>query len=282
MFRKNLSIFAVIVSVLCGGSMVRADLIVDGDLNDWGVSVADNDGSIYDFASDIGLVGFHEEDQGDTKGAGYTLGPNQGGQNYDAELLSVAFDNNNLFVAIVTGQRPDNGFDKYAPGDLRIETTLGTFGVEVGGGKGGEDGSRLVTGDPGSTYVLKSDGSTKTHLANDPAQVAGSMWRDVNWILDPINPKGPTQFQMDAEQGTLVGLADFVFTRNEVTSQHAIMEMALDISLFDGAMIESIHWRPSCGNDELDVEVNLVPEPATVAMLGLGLFACRWPRRRRR
>jgi hypothetical protein len=49
--------------------------------------------------------------------------------------------------------------------------------------------------------------------------------------------------------------------------------LRIPAELLEGVTVQSIHWRPSCGNDELDVNVqheHLVPEPATVLMLAGG------------
>ncbi|MCK4660898.1 MAG: PEP-CTERM sorting domain-containing protein [Phycisphaerae bacterium] len=267
--------------VMAGGwvPVLGAPLMVDGDLSDWGVAVADNNGTRFSFTPGIGLLDYYAEDQNDLAGDGGLLGPNYGGQNYDAELMTVAYQQGSLFLAIVTGQRPDNGFVRYAPGDIRIETDQGTYAIEVGGGMGGEPGLMISSGDTGSTYTLKKHGWTEHYEDANPLQTAGSIWADVDWLLDPISPKQPTQFEID-DSSTLVGIADYVFTADSVTTQHAIIELSFDVSLFDGATIESVHWRPSCGNDELDVTVNLVPEPTSLLLLTTGVLATAGGRRR--
>jgi hypothetical protein len=75
--------------------------------------------------------------------------------------------------------------------------------------------------------------------------------------------------------GTLVGDADYVFTRNAVTTKHSFIELTLNAGLFGGGtLIESIYWRPGCGNDELNVAVNMrvVPEAPTMAAWSLLLL----------
>ncbi len=80
--------------------------------------------------------------------------------------------------------------------------------------------------------------------------------------------------------GTYVGLSDYVYTRNSVTTQHSIIELAFDAASFIGAgeTINSIYWRPSCGNDELGITLNATihtPEPASLAIWSLlGGVAC--------
>jgi hypothetical protein len=78
-------------------------------------------------------------------------------------------------------------------------------------------------------------------------------------------------FPTDAAQ------TDYIFTRNTVTNKHAIIELALDLSIFGGADLEEFYWLPSCGNDELHVstDISTVPAPATLALMGLGLLGIR-------
>jgi hypothetical protein len=204
------------------------------------------------------------EDNDDLAGNGGFLGPWSGGQNFDAEVLAAAVQGSDLHILIVSGQRPDNGLKFYAPGDLRIMTTGGDFAVEIGGGVGGGSGTLLSGGAAGSTYTLDGDGNTVSHSAAAGAQTAGSVWMNPTWLPNTFLP--PTQTQMQLTGGTHVGDALYRFTRNTVTTQHSIIEMAIPLSVFGGATIDSILWYPSCGNDELILDVNLVPEPGTWAL----------------
>jgi hypothetical protein len=137
-----------------------------------------------------------------------------------------------------------------------------------------------VTGMPGETVAIGP--------AN-PNQVAGSVWFDPTWILDPItggNPPGqnddmePVQMQF-AASGMAAGLADYSYSwtahpTNPNKNQHAIIELAINLSVFgSGTTISSIQWAPSCGNDVINVLVPFnqteVPEPAS---LSLALMGC--------
>lgn len=257
-------------------------LTVDGSLSDWGVNIADNNGSTF---TPIAGVFSHEEDTNDNSNS-YYLGPNWGGQNYDAEWLGVHVDGNTLYIGLSTGQRPDNGLAYYSPGDIRLETSAGRFGIEVGGGIGDAGAAAtfsITEGDDGTTYGLNGSGYT-TSVATSAAD-AGAIYKGGDWINDPIGPAGPVQLD-DSALGTFVGMSDYIYSDGG-TLQHGIIELSFDMSLLgNGVDINGIHWRPSCGNDELNLSVvgvrtQEVPEPGTVALFGTALAAFVWVRRRK-
>ncbi|MCB1876867.1 MAG: PEP-CTERM sorting domain-containing protein [Chromatiales bacterium] len=267
---------------------LAAPLIVDGNLGDWGILTADNNGSSYNLNSggDWTLLGSMEEDSND-RSNNYTVGPNEGGQNYDAEFLGVALQGSTLYIGISTGQRPDNGKAFFGPGDIRIELGNGTvFGIEVGGGIGSSSGfsDAIEEGAYGSLYELNPHGVTTGHTTLT-SQLAGSLWLNPDWRLDPIDDAaGVEPVQILPGTGTNLGLVDYIFTRDAFTNQHAIIELALDISRLGLVGNEqlaglSVDWRPSCGNDELHVVAaarsrpfnNELPEPAGIGLLALGL-----------
>ncbi|THB70076.1 MAG: PEP-CTERM sorting domain-containing protein [Gammaproteobacteria bacterium] len=254
--------------------------VIDGDLSDWGVTVADNNNSQWNVRNDV--LGYMVEDQNDRARSGGYLGPNYGGQNYDGEFMGVALSGNDLVIAISTGQRADNGFTKYSPGDLLIYTDLGIYALEMGGGKGATAVPVLTEGAVGSTYTLNRNGNTIGYADTAAAQVVGSIWSDVDFVLDPISPKREVQFEINGNS-QMHGLADFVYTSTSETSQHAIYEMAFDLSAITATSVEKIFWAPSCGNDELYVQLDLpinIPEPAGIALFGLGILGLAGVRKR--
>lgn len=252
-------------------------LVVDGSLSDWGVQVGDYNTSQWSgVRSD--LLGYMEEDQNDNAGNSGYVGPEYGGQNYDGEFMGVARSGQTLYIGISTGQRSDNGFSYFAPGDLLIETDQGTLGLEMGGGSGGTGGAIITEGQAGSTYTLNAHGYTVGHLQSSTAQVTGSLWSDVDLIFDPISPHTAVQFEIN-QASQLVTTADFVYSGNTFTNQHAVYEIAFDLSTLSNITIERIFWAPSCGNDELYVDLDLtIPEPLTGLLLipGIALFFRRY------
>jgi len=291
--RQFVLLTATVAAMACSSVSVASPIQVDGDLSDWDVVVSDgNESNFYHLNPSIGLLGYHRDDQSDSAGDGGYLGPHYGGQNYDAEFMGVALQDSMLYVAIVTGQRPDNGLERYSPGDILIVTSNGLFGIEVGGGKGGNNGSAITEGADGSTYTLDGNGYTKEYKKADDVQVAGSVWTNVDWISDPFGSLY-VQFEITGSSEH-VGDADYVYTRDSVTRQHAIIELALDTTMFGDNTIYGMFWAPSCDNDELwvgidplstgeqQVRIEQVPEPTEIALFGLGLSALGVLRRRRR
>lgn len=189
-------------------------------------------------------------------------------------------------------KRPDNGFERYAPGDILIVTRNGLYGIEVGGGKGGQNGDVITEGAEGSTYILDDNGYTKKYKKAADAQVAGSVWTNVDWILDPFGSLY-VQFKINGNSQH-TGDADYIYTRDSLTRQHSIIELALDTSVFGDNTIYGVFWAPSCDNDQLWVGIDplsthqqqapikQVPEPGEIALFGVGLSALGMLRRRRR
>lgn len=248
-----------------------ATLTVDGNLTDWGFHVADNNGSTFIPDPTLSLLGIAVEDQDDLAGDDGFLGPYWGGQNYDAEALAAATQGGNLFLAIVSGQRPDNGLTRFAPADIQITTDAAVYRIEVGGGVGGGAGGAIVENAAGSTYGIDGDGWSTGTVSTPSAQKAGTIW-DNSWVI--------FYNQLQIPGATKIGTADYVFTRNSVTTQHSMIELSLPLSLFGSETIIGIDWAAACDNDKLELNLN-VPEPSTFVLGGMALMGLLVVRRRR-
>lgn len=283
---------------------LRAGVTVDGNLTEWGVTNAGVSswsigGSVSGSALGTGFAfNYLREDISDLVDDAAPLGPNLGGQRYDAEFMGVGVDGNNLVIAIVTGQRRDNGLQRFSPGDIRITTTAGVFGIEVGGGQGGTAGTSVVEGGTGSgsTYALNGNGFTTAHTASTAPvsgteHAAGTMWKTAagDWITDPINggtpPKNgfePVQVQFNG--GTYAGTADYMYLFDGTLGSHAVIELSIALSNFSNGTITGVQWAPSCGNDFVYVEGQAIqtPEPATLVMGLFGIAGVAGMRRFRR
>ncbi len=301
--------------------IAAANVSVDGNLTDWGVTIANNNlsniqpktvgsGSSSPActvpAPQPGTAPWACEDTDDNAGTSGLVGPQYGGQNYDVEFLGAArgtgLNSNTLFVGIANGLRPDNGFSLYAPGDLWIRVNGVQYVVEMGGGIGGTTTTSQSLGALGAYYVLDSNGYTIGVRQSDgtsagsgtiptmnASQTVGSIWNvsqgttfQTAWAI------APTEFRANAGE-TPIGQASAVYATLNVTpagqNQHAMIEASIDMTLFGSGnlTIDELRWDPACFNDVLSVTGTMsVPEPSSLALLGLGWMAFAGLRRRSR
>lgn len=312
---KNLVNSAVIL-VMAGGVgpaaaaiIPVASITIDGNLSDWGVSLANNNASnIMPKAAAPGSGSPHCaapldyyyacEDTNDNDASGL-VGPQYGGQDYDVEFLAAArgagANVGRLFVGIASGLRPDNGASHYGPGDLFLKVNGVGYVIEMGGGAGHTGGAALgaqTQGQAGSFYNLDANGNTvsQTPLAN---QSVGSVWRVADGTTTQTAwATQATQWQKGAN-AVSVGAATVYSTLDSLSgnqNQHAVIEVGIDLALFgignQLATIDELRWGPSCFNDVLSINgiIPAIPEPATLPMtaLGLGLLTFTALRRRAR
>jgi len=246
------------------------------------------------------------------------VGPNLGGQNYDAEFIGVCVENGALKIVIVSGQRRDNivsnpatasastllkeKTQRFSPGDIRIETATGVYGVEVGGGVGGTGSASVNLGDAGTTYNVLSNGFTNAAtptLAHGANHTAGSIWKNAQWIADPIDSTTSTHLagspgfygnepvqQMTnlAGGGILAGFAsNYIFKMDSTLGEHSVIELSIDLEVFGTNVINLVQWAPSCGNDFVFVNTAVhSPELTSFVMGALGIVGVAGLKRIRR
>ncbi|HNQ03127.1 MAG TPA: PEP-CTERM sorting domain-containing protein [Thiobacillaceae bacterium] len=238
-------------------------LTVDGNLNDWGLH---RNGQASDWLPDpaLGLVHgktYIVEDQ--TGGSNTYLNPGYGGQAYDAEALYVYLNSTHLYIALVTGLSPQTANNpaqnSYGPGDFAIDFhdhgTAGSF----------EFGIQTTGPDAGGVYrnVAWDYGIWDAAGNHNPAHA------------DPLHPTSILSGERVA-QGSLV-YTDIPFTHMGIhrNDRHYVIEAAIPLSAFAGYSGGfDVHWTMNCANDILSVDPDLtamVPEPASLALLPLGL-----------
>jgi len=319
-----------VVGALAGAAPAAAITVGDGSLADWGVTVGDNNTSNFATVAPVGatLLGSSASDNNDNSNS-YNFaptpgGPLGGGQNFDSEFLAAAQNGKHLYIAISTGQRPDNGAATYEPADLRITNVgganPGTYGVELGASGGA---AITATGGAGATYKLDAFANANGLDATPAGQTIGRIFSNATFRGGAYGIQGNPGTQLDTNpavhsdnnlsnkdafnnnigaqnmvgSGTAIGTVTSLYeSGNTVTTQHQIIELDIDLETLLQTGTDHSSWSttflslqygPACAND-LVVTFALPPsgdipnpEPATLALFGLGVLGLGFMRRRK-
>jgi len=220
--------------------------VIDGNLSDWGVTPGYYNASRWQPNEGVFWI---VEDQ--TGGLREYLGPGYGGQLYDVEAIYFDYDENNAYIAIVTGFcKSGRDYEDYHfyPGDIAID-----FGADGSY----EYGIRTVGENMGKIYKDVEWTSCVYYSQANPARI----------YIPSSSPKGMVN--------------EIVYTSfdesyhadpDEEYWRHYVIETSIPLDIFedDWQLPLRIHWTITCGNDYLDLIVT--PEPSSIFLLSLGLF----------
>lgn len=202
-------------------------------------------------------------------------------QTQDWDLEGTFIDDN--LLTLVGGYNFKDGFGGYDSGDVFLSTSAPVYGAIT---RVDSDGNHSVKNTYGYNYVLDIDFASNTYdvLAIDAnTDVLGahyqqnegsSPWRYVGGVNDTLIGTGSLGLQSglsDAETGFQGG------------DHYA---MSFDLSAIYASLGESTtfysHFTMGCGNDNLmgNWDVTVVPEPATFALFGMGIFGLLIARRK--
>ena len=247
MFKKTkwllLIIFLFIVTPVYG-------YVIDGKVSDWEIDLLASGADKKEYLDDNLPSGgwdidYITEDNADVHSSGLIyVGPGYSIQNlFDVEAIYFDNDSNYAYVAIIHGL-PESGDPYYGfkPGDIAID----------------------VDGDGSYEYGVDIESDI---LYEDVT------WQDAKYFSE-AKP-------WVIESGTEIGSVNLAYSDEQ--NSHYVIETAIPLSylgLNSGDHL-TIHWTMECGNDYLNLNATVVPEPTTLLLLGTGLIAFGISRRKK-
>ena len=263
-----------------------AGITVDGSLTDWQTSWIVNgltpqvDRSNSDWLPQAsGVCYWIEDGVGSPHGR---VGPGYGGQNFDHEAAYMGATGHSLELAIVTGG-------------------------EQAGNYGWSYGTRYDSGDIFFDLNADSQWDFAVAAANHNGLSAGHVYRPTDgfvggqWWTNCTDFSISSPSQMDGcrvEEIFDLG-SDFIYTNavtcddNRLAGQcyhpydHNVIELSIPFGqLYDsgfqvGSLVQ-MHFTQTCGNDIIEMDCSVIPEPATLTLLSSGLIGLIYVKRRRR
>lgn len=236
--------------VIAAGLAVAAPswaITIDSQLLDWGLHT---NHLITDWTPSPGISWAEE----DSVGPGGYVGPGYGGQDYDAEAIYATYDSSWLYVAVVTGFPQggrNSGVNHFDPGDIAIDF--------------GKDGTW--------------DYGIETRGANQGTLYSVTSWTPVFFHSLPYDYSIADPLEIAAGSvAAAPGAGDFSYALWSVNlgpngGPHYVIEARVPTSAFgsDWGKDLRLHWTMGCGNDYLRTDLNDVPEPGSLLLLGAGL-----------
>lgn len=188
-----------------------------------------------------------------------------GGEDYDLEGLKVAVDEKYVYVALTNSfgyTAPPHGYPQgFDLGDIFIGTG--------GANKYGFAIRTTKDGALGLYKVNKWDGIPK---------ISGGYYND-NSIRNQV---GAWKYKSGSKLGNVTTATKKWTKYEDGKSDTYVMEYRFDKSLLGDFSKLELHNTLACGNDLMNTTYEAVPEPATIALLGLGLAGAGIIRRRKK
>ncbi|HOI53999.1 MAG TPA: PEP-CTERM sorting domain-containing protein [Phycisphaerae bacterium] len=262
-------IIAAGLSVLLAG-VASADLVNDatGEVNGWGVTPFSIGGVVrtpmFTLENDYAPINY-------PYGIGYVPSPGgSDGEDVDLEEMHLRVTATQLKVLVVTsGSAATFSGQTFYLGDLFLTLDGQRYGVVTQSASRGLAAGSVYRIDSADDVAALQGGSRSylndTHICTNDYGAAARV----------VQIAGPWAVDSDIDPAQRLGTAGIVTdTHNYGKKEDGtfLVEYTVDLSLV-GGMPQAVnaHMTWGCGNDVIELNSTIVPEPATVALLGFGM-----------